>query len=166
MKIESTPRGFQVINFNDDDDNPCVLQQSGQNPDTILLGLNDARMRLSKEQLIDLVKFLLCWLKLRSIRPTTHQPRARSGTGGAMIPMTIQRAKAFHWGNYQIQVYINVKSMADTSWLETTAQIHKLVDDLPAPQTIEQTAKDMLRYAIAEVRVTTMSGHSIHIKRD
>jgi len=74
MKIDYTSRGFQIIRFQDCNDNPCTLQQSSVTNDldsqpgstAVWLGIGDQRMHLDVDQVEALIDHLGSWLETGS----------------------------------------------------------------------------------------------------
>lgn len=83
MKISYTNRGFELIEFVDDNGEACQLQQSsamgvGESPGTsnIWLGqANGLRMHLDQDQVRDLVAHLKRWIDTGSFRKRRRAKR-------------------------------------------------------------------------------------------
>lgn len=75
MKVTTTPRGFELIKFEDSNGTACSLQQSsateferGPGEDYLWLGKGEERMHLDREQARDLVVHLERWINTGSLR--------------------------------------------------------------------------------------------------
>jgi len=70
VNTTKTERGFEVIRFVDLYHNECSLQQSSLATESaIWFGVDDNRMHLSRDQLIEVLPYLVQWLISDSFLP-------------------------------------------------------------------------------------------------
>lgn len=84
MEIQTTQRGFQLIEFEDHNGQHCTLQQSSvalfQQPGTsaIWFGTGDNRMHITFEQFKELMPHLEAWQENGDFTLKDHEPAAEA----------------------------------------------------------------------------------------
>ena len=75
-ETETTPRGFEIVRFQDTYGEPCsvqassaILEQLKPGTSALWIGQQATRMHLSREQVQALINHLQAWLNTDSLKP-------------------------------------------------------------------------------------------------